>query len=69
MHNPYAILAQSQNPDAIEEHTAGEYRTGVYKEQVFPWPFTYHIHIGLRFLNPTIHEQSPAIPSEQLVEG
>ena len=50
---------QSCNPGAIEEHTAGEYRTGVYKEQVFPWPFTYHIHIGLRFLNP----QSPYNPS------
>ena len=27
IHNPHAILAQSQNPGAIEEHTAGEYRT------------------------------------------
>ena len=27
IHKPHAILAQSQNPDAIEEHTAGEYRT------------------------------------------
>ena len=30
IHNPHAILAQSQNQDAIEEHTAGEYRTRVY---------------------------------------
>ena len=57
-----SILMQSCNPGAIEEHTAGEYRTRVYKEQVFPWPFTFISGSDSSILNP------PTIPVQSVSE-